>query len=193
MHLFIIYLFFFYLFILLHKYIYIYFLQCVIHFNDEHVLMQSHLAFWSDTDSHVAWHVAQLAVSHEPLVSFLGKFTLCCVRWNINYISTALNQVWQGPGHKTLLPHSSLDLAGQGACYSVRVCVSLCASHRGHVHCRVSIKSKSKVVLSFLILKLGGILWVLHDSLQTSLCFFELCDRVNTLKLFDFISVLMCA
>lgn len=74
-------------------------------------------------------------------VSFLGKFTQRCVTWNINYVCTALNQFWQGPEHKTALPHTLTwlclpagQLTGAGCAGCSLFCVCLLVSERDTVY-----------------------------------------------------------
>lgn len=111
-------------------------LQYFIRFRDEHVLLCSntHLKEHNFTCS-----LACSTAGSSPMsilsadVSFLGKFTQHCVTWNINYVCTALNQFWQGPEHKTALPHTHMAVL---ACWSAdwsrlcRLLVILCVFAR---------------------------------------------------------------
>lgn len=117
---------------------------------------ERHLAFWRNTKSHVAWHVAQLAVSHEPLVCrcfFPWEVypLLCYLKYQLHLHRTesVLTRPWA-------LNNTPTQMAVP-ACWSAdwtwlcRVLIILCAchSHRGSVYRRGSIISE--MVLSFVI------------------------------------------
>lgn len=153
-------------------------------------------------------------------VSFLGKFTLCCIAWNINYICTAVNQFWQGPEQKTALPHTSKWLclpAGQLIGPGCAVCSLfwVCSSQRDSVYCRVSIKWEMVRIFIILPFFLGCLLnqvesqghcKILSKSIWSPVDFTDFLNEVRQsseqhlgrvwwyeLELLDFISAFLCA